>query len=276
MSINITLDDPVRLSGLLDKPPADCAFRGERDAAWKLESTLERAAKAAYGNGFREHLSEFEKIQIDRFVRRCNDLKLGDIYAGGKLPDIRDTFEWLSLMQHYGHPTRLIDFTNDIAVALHFALRGPPTLPFAVYALQMIRADDDDAGNKLPKDDKNRPYRILGAVNINELVGRRIACEQLQPAIVGNQLGDEWKSPKQNYGWDKPFIQHPRIDRQAGRFLYQLNIDGDVEAIPALTKYIIPGEHRQFATDWLRSNWPQCTKEYLFPGFDQDSMFPKN
>lgn len=35
-----------------------------------------------------------------------------------------DSVEWLSLMQHYGAPTRLIDFSRSIFVALFFALDG--------------------------------------------------------------------------------------------------------------------------------------------------------
>lgn len=38
-----------------------------------------------------------------------------------KLPDIENNFEWLSIMQHYGAPTRLLDFSSSIFVALYFA-----------------------------------------------------------------------------------------------------------------------------------------------------------
>lgn len=39
-------------------------------------------------------------------------------------PEDDDTISWLGLMQHYGYPTRLLDFTFNPAVALYFALEN--------------------------------------------------------------------------------------------------------------------------------------------------------
>ena len=46
---------------------------------------------------------------------------------------------WLAVMQHYGVPTRLLDFTYSPYVSLYFALRSQPehykTVPAAVWAI---------------------------------------------------------------------------------------------------------------------------------------------
>src|SRR5712664_127790 len=39
--------------------------------------------------------------------------------------DISDNWQRLSFMQHYGVPTRLLDWTSDINIALYFALNRP-------------------------------------------------------------------------------------------------------------------------------------------------------
>src|ERR1035438_6937225 len=153
-----TVETEADLQTLL-RPESERTFRGQSNASWKLESTLERAAKNNYGETFRQYLSEFEACAIDQFIDRCKRLELDDLYRPNTLPDGSDTFQWLSLMQHHGRPTRLIAFTDDVCVALYFALRGAnPSIPFAIYELQMLPGDD--AGNKLPKDSNGQVYRV--------------------------------------------------------------------------------------------------------------------
>ena len=52
-----------------------------------------------------------------RFKRECH-------HHTGQLPKPADTMEWLSLMQHYGAPTRLLDWTYSFYAAVFFAVDG--------------------------------------------------------------------------------------------------------------------------------------------------------
>lgn len=92
----------------------DFIYRGHADSNWMLTSTLERELEggvvASNFKGIEEYyLNLFEsKYHIYNDVEHEPKSKLG----------------WLSIMQHYGAPTRLIDFTESPYVALYFALEG--------------------------------------------------------------------------------------------------------------------------------------------------------
>lgn len=89
------------------------AFRGQRDDSWQLVSSLAR------------HLGQFhvrseewpnQEARTLRIFKRKAHLHLDHV------PADEDDFQWLALIQHYGGPTRLLDFTWSPYVAAFFAL----------------------------------------------------------------------------------------------------------------------------------------------------------
>ena len=86
-------------------------FRGEEQANWPtaLKPKLYRT-----------------KYKLKEVLRQEQDLRLefrrrGSQFIGDGRPT--DHWEWYFLMQHYGVPTRLLDWSDGALVALYFALK---------------------------------------------------------------------------------------------------------------------------------------------------------
>ena len=91
-------------------------FRGQRAANWELSSSYERARDRLGLSTLNERLSRIsEYTALEEFKRNASHLLTRE-------PSCQ--LEWLALMQHYGAPTRLLDFTESPFVALYFALDG--------------------------------------------------------------------------------------------------------------------------------------------------------
>lgn len=88
-------------------------FRGHGFKKWQLESNIERAV-----NKFdcpRNLISIREKMLIHDFQQRVHHFIKSP-------PDRENLIEWLSLIQHHGGPTRLLDFTESFYIASYFAI----------------------------------------------------------------------------------------------------------------------------------------------------------
>ena len=75
-------------------------YRGHSDKKWRLLPSI-----------YRKHMLHFEEELINEFIRR----RLDEVIEGNGLYNI------MAKMQHYGLHTRLLDVTQNPAVALYFA-----------------------------------------------------------------------------------------------------------------------------------------------------------
>src|SRR6267142_932504 len=90
-------------------------FRGQDCAKRGLETSLERALKEFDVPAGSEAV--YEGGLIRQFKRRAH-------HYLQTIPEKDNWIEWLSLMQHYGAPTRLQDWTYSFFVALFFAIQN--------------------------------------------------------------------------------------------------------------------------------------------------------
>jgi len=223
-------------------------YRGQSDAGWQLDPSFPRELRALPENpsGFRD----LEKQTIAMFQRKAH-LHLN----GSDLPDKDHVLQWLALMQHYGAPTRLLDWTHSPIVALYSAVNANMKTNGAVWAFdsQIVQLQRTSYGNPefdrfLPNEDEfldstedARAFRILEPKRPTD----RMVAQQGCFTVSGNILG-----------------QH---DAAILKLFPFANIEHE-DAPPFAVKYMIPNELKTIMLARLVSM--NVTGDSLFPGLD--------
>jgi hypothetical protein len=175
-----------RVSGM----GTEWVFRGDL-ASGTLVTALERACRS-WGVPF-ERAPAVERHLMREFQRHPEADRLG--------LERDDALSWYAAMQHYGAPTRLLDWTYSPFVAAHFAfdrllgsLPGEPDPKAAVWALdthalsaavrEVLSDEDwrhyttrDSAAFRALYVDHDPPIRLIGAVNPLRL-NERLSLQQ--------------------------------------------------------------------------------------------------
>jgi len=114
-------------------------FRGHKNPEWKLETSLYRECTklGPMGKKEKEDLFKKEKMILWEFKRNYNRF-----VTMNQISEL-DYYEWFSWMQHYGVPTRFLDFSRSFYVALYFASKNvsfenKETASFSIYAINRV------------------------------------------------------------------------------------------------------------------------------------------
>lgn len=202
----IEINNMHELIEVINSYPNSFAFRGQSDANWGLQSTLERFVPK------QKHRRAFEDRSLDKFKSKFR-LYSRDL----DMPDGR--LSWLSLMQHYGVPTRLLDFTVSPYVALYFAIENLTPVDggnLAIYAIDYTSLVQSSCDFVLNKD---RDFEIYSNSKIFFE-----KCEEAFETILDRRSYDVlW--------FVDPMQVNNRIEKQSGTFLISGAFDKSIDEL---------------------------------------------
>ncbi len=162
-------------------------------------------------------------------------------FSGPLLPENRNSWRTIFLMQHHGLPTRLLDWPDSFGIALYFALRGAKGNAAAVWILDPFELNKQTVDNQalLSPSDLESDYEQLFISKNAKLDGSAIALA--------------------------PPRHHARLFSQGGYFTLHRDLDKGLEAIcpAALTKIEIP-----------RKLFPEAATFLKLAGINEFSLFP--
>lgn len=104
-------------------------WRGQADATWRLVPAVHRQDR---GNRYENYIARLFQLRAPARYANC--------------PKDDDLPGWLFLMQHYRLPTRLLDWTESVLIALLFAVREFPSRPAALWALCPFKLNQCQTG----------------------------------------------------------------------------------------------------------------------------------
>ena len=105
-------------------------FRGQANMDWDLIPGV-----------FREGDENAEYTYVQEFMHAAPS-------RYSKCPPLEDKASWLAVMQHYGLPTRLLDWTRSILNAAFFAVCSSEATPGALWALDMMSVNERTTGKR--------------------------------------------------------------------------------------------------------------------------------
>ena len=160
-------------------------FRGQGNADWPLSTTYERIRNKTCLVNLKEYEWRVNELDtIEKFKRSAVRL-----YSTSESLDLID---WLVLMQHYGAPTRLLDFTYSAFVALFFTTFTTQDVDFAVWAIRLSSLTERFNQPQLPKEVRvamrNKSAFEIGQQFASKYASKFAAYWQLYGGSIDAQL----------------------------------------------------------------------------------------
>jgi hypothetical protein len=221
----ITVKSMPDLVKRLNALPNHYIYRGHADADWFLESSLERILSSCWSE---EKAVKHEEYALKKFASKYHLYDRENSRPKSKLA-------WLATMQHYGVPTRLLDFSESPYIALYFALecyRPDSGASLALFAID---------------------YAAIVHRSLNHVAKRDRNFSETQASLHGRE--DEVFERLDSAGYEVAWVAEPtqfnaRLDRQVGSFLLSVRrglriaelLESPLYRRVNLVKFVIPRE----------------------------------
>lgn len=208
-------------------------FRGHARKTWKLAPGYLRLTNPPSESTLLKRFKQSAAMLLDR--------------------DPKDSFDWLFLMQHYGLPTRLLDWSESPLVALYFAVEDHDKHPAEDAALWCLRPSD--LNKKANIQDDHEEF-FIPSFDDQEL--KNYSLESLSNGPKRTRLFPIATIATRN---------NPRIQAQLGVFTIHHLDEVPIEEIgdaSHVVKYTIPAINREPILNQLR-----------VLGFSKFTMFPE-
>jgi hypothetical protein len=208
------------------EPRGHWVFRGHSDIAYKLVPSVGRISRPALSARLK-----LERTLFDVFQREA---------CGMLAPQLTNDWEWLSIAQHHGLPTRLLDWTHNPLVALYFAVQANPNKDGQLLAIRGLIKLPQALPSGSPFDIetpvKYYPHVVSPRMRCQE--GLFVVCAQpetpLDETLPEGWRIDDFRIPAER----KPFVRYelfrmgihasalfPDLDGLASRIKWQHEID---------------------------------------------------
>ena len=109
-------------------------YRGQSASIWGLEDTLSRLLSL---DAPPEHALEIERMAFEKFFAQAHFF-----LDPSTLPKRCSLLAWWAIMQHFGCPTRLLDWTASPYVATYFAVAEGEDSEGAVWSFDPVAVSD--------------------------------------------------------------------------------------------------------------------------------------
>lgn len=247
-----------------DKNSSWC-FRGQSNYNWKLTTSMDRVEIPF--QDLKNYKKEFESYMIRDF-KRHTEFHYDNPYLTST------DFQIISLLQHHGAPTRLLDFTQSPYIASFFAIDNceKKCAIYAINYMELLSSTRLLFKNQLDDNsDEINGYKFSGNMSANNVFDKLVLGERQFQFVELVQ----------------PFSYFERLVKQQGVFLCQGDLKIDFESnlysnylialengFSPMYKIKIPSKWRmEILKDLNRMNINNGT---LFPGLDGHFKSLKN